>query len=492
MRHVLFCISLLFFFGSCSVSSYSPGKKYAKQQLAEDYSLLKNILEEVHPSLYWYTSPDSINWYFDHYANQIQDSMTEQEFAWKVLAPMVDKIHCGHTSVSMSKAYGRWADGRRFQSFPYYLKVWDDSMAVVRTLIKDSIFAKGTIIRSVNGIGRDSLVKAIFDKLPEDGYANNINFIRMSGNFPYYHRNIFGVSDKYKVEYLDAKGNLAVKDIPAYKPPKDTTKKVTGRKDSIPPRPKAPKRKRTKSFYRSFHVDSSGLFATMEVNAFTKGNLRAFFRRCFKEMKEKNIPNLVLDIRSNSGGRIGLSTLLTKYLSRTSFRVADTVYANSRSLGKYTGHFERKWLNNIQMFFTTRKMKDGKFHLRHFERKCYAANKKYTYKGKVYVLTNGPTFSAATLLANTLKGQEGITLVGEETGGGWHGNNGIMIPEVKLPNTRTRVTMPLFRVVQFQHVPKTGSGVVPDVYIGTNYDALMKGVDHKMKVVERMILEDKQ
>ncbi len=488
MRHVIICFVLLTFISSCGVSSYSPGKKYPSHELLADYNLMREILESKHPSIYWYTNKDSINWYFDNYAAQIKDSMTEQEFAWKILAPMADKIHCGHTSVSMSKAYGRWATGKRFQSFPYYLKVWDDSMAVVRTLLKDSFLAKGTIVRSVNGVSQDSLVKAIFDKLPEDGYANNINFIRMSGNFPYYHRNIFGVSEKYTVEYLDGNGNLLSAEIPAYKPPVDTAKIDSTKKDSIRrPKPRPVKRKRPKTFYRSFSIDSTKRFAVMEVNGFTKGSLRSFFRRSFREMKKQEIPNIIVDLRSNSGGRIGLSTLFTKYLSRTSFRVADSVYANSRTLRPFTKYFENKWLNNGQMFFTTKKHADGKYHLGHFEKKCYKANKKYRYRGNVYVLINGPTFSAASLVAGTLKGQDGITIVGEETGGGWHGNSGIIIPEVKLPYTRTRITVPLFRVVQFCHPPKTGSGVIPDLFIGTNYEALMNGVDYKMKVVQDII-----
>jgi hypothetical protein len=43
--------------------------------------------------------------------------------------------------------------------------------------------------------------------------------------------------------------------------------------------------------------------------------------------------------------------------------------------------------------------------------------------------------------------------------------------------------------VQFNHVPKDGRGVMPDVYIGTNYEALLKGYDKKMRVVMEMIRE---
>ena len=117
----------------------------------------------------------------------------------------------------------------------------------------------------------------------------------------------------------------------------------------------------------------------------------------------------------------------------------------------------------------------------------YHPKTKNYFGGDLYVLINGQTFSASALFCNAIKGQQGITIVGEEAGGGWHGNNGIMIPDITLPNTHLRVRLPLFRLVQYKHVPKDGRGVMPDIYIGTSYDALLKGYDKKMQVVMEMI-----
>jgi C-terminal processing protease CtpA/Prc len=102
-------------------------------------------------------------------------------------------------------------------------------------------------------------------------------------------------------------------------------------------------------------------------------------------------------------------------------------------------------------------------------------------------LIAGNTFSAASLFSNVVKGQPGVVLLGEETGGGWHGNNGILIPDIVLPNTHIKVRLPLFRLVQYRHQPKDGRGIQPDIYIGTNYNALVKGYDYKMKFVMDMI-----
>ena len=478
---------------SCAgTKNYSPAKKYPQRSLREDYSLLREILEKKHPSLYWYTPKDSMNYYFDRYYAAIKDSMTEQQFTWHILAPLVDKINCGHTSVGSSKAYRKWVQGKTLPSFPLYFKVWGDTMAVSGNLNRrDSIFKRGTIVTAVNGLTTRQLIDRIFNYLPQDGYANNLNYIRLSANFPYYHRNIFGLSTKYKVTYLDNKGLQRTTEVPLWAPVRDTTKRPA---DSIkrpkePRPPKVPKEKRLESL-RSFKIDSSGLIATMTLNTFSNGKLRSFFRRSFRKMRQQNVPNLILDVRSNGGGKVMNSTLLTKYLSRTPFKVADSVYAVTHGIGPYGKYIKGSFFNSLEMFFISKKKKDGNYHIGHLERKFYQPKSRNHYNGKVYVLINGPSFSATSLFCNALKGQNDILLVGEETGGGWHGNSGIMIPDIKLPHTKTTVRLPLYRLVQFNHVPKNGTGVVPDWYIGTSYDALIKGYDHKMKEVREHILKE--
>ena len=487
MKSSLVYLSLLFslFIISCTASrNYSPVKKFHKTELRADYTLLKNILEKKHPSLYWYTNKDSMDMYFSRYYNAISDSMTEQQFTWHILSPLVDKIHCGHTSVSMSKAYGKWARGKKLPSFPLFMKIWNDTMAITGSLNrKDSIFKRGTLVTAINGIRNDSLIRFMLNYMPEDGHANNLNYIRLSGNLPYYHRNIFGLSKNYNVNYIDSSGRSRTTVVPLYIPPRDSTKKDSSLK--------AVRLNTSQRLarYRSLVIDSSGKMAVMTLNTFTKGHIRKFFRQSFKNLNKQQVNNLVLDLRSNGGGRVGLSTLLTKYISRKPFRVADSLYTKSKSLRPYTKYIKGRFLNNVELFFITRKRKDGLYHIRHLENKVYYP-KKNKYNGNVYVLINGPTFSAATLFSNTVKNQPGITFLGEETGGGWHGNNGIMIPDITLPNTKTRVRLPLFRLVQYNHMPKTGTGIIPDIYVGTSYDALLKGYDKKMQVVREMILKN--
>ena len=487
-------VSMIVFCGGCASSkkNYTPTKKYAVHELQSDYNLLKDILRQTHPALYWYTAKPNMDAYFDRFYEVIKDSMTEQQFAWLALAPLVNKIYCGHTSVSMSKAYSKWAKAKVTPSFPLYVKFWNDSMVVLANLNakKDSLFTKGVLITAINEIPTQLVVKYMLSFLPQDGAANNVNLHRLSANFPYYHRNIFGLSKSYKVKYIDSTGQAKNALLPLYMPIVDSTlKDSTLLPSAIIPLPRLTRQAKLLR-YRSFNVDSTKKYATLTLHTFSEGRLRKFFRQSFKQLKKQHINNLIIDIRQNGGGKVNMSTLLTKYISKIPFKIADSAYCNIRGLGKYRQYFSGGIFNNIQMYFSSRKGKNGSYHIKSLERHMYSP-KQNKFAGQVYVLVSGPTFSAATLFCNAIKGQAGITLVGEETGGGWYGNSGIIIPSIQLPNTKVRVRMPLYKIVQVYHGQPKGSGVIPDIPVPPSYEAIMKGYDKKMAVVKAIITANK-
>lgn len=473
-----FCLSLFF---SCSVSkNYNPNKKYSKDELQQDYTLLRNILEKKHAALYWYTSKDSMNYYFNAGYQAITDSMTELQFGWKILAPLTSVIHCGHTSFAMSKGWSHFIKNKTIPSFPLFLKVWKDTMMVIGNLNHESQLIKnGSFITAINGIKNADMINYMFHFLVEDGYSENVNYIRLSSDFPYFHRSIFGLYKTYQIDYTDSNGIKKNTLIPYFQSAPDSLKK----------RKKQLKIKLTRSerlqYIRSMEYDSS--FALMTVNSFSKGHLKNFFRRSFREIRQNKTKNLVIDIRANGGGDIIKSVFLTKYLRDKSFKVADTAYAISNTLKPYTKYISSGFFNNIGLFFVTHKEKDAKYHFGYWERHKFYPKQKNHFNGNVFVLTNGLTFSASSLFCNAVKGQKNIKLVGEETGGGWYGNSGIMIPNITLPNTKLRVSLPFFKLVQYDHIPVKGTGVIPDIYVGPDWRDILKAVDTKIQKIKEII-----
>jgi hypothetical protein len=476
-----------------SYKSYDANKKFSRAQLEEDYKILQQILETKHPALTWYTPADSMRHYFDSCFNNIADSMTELQFGWQVVAPLTQKIHCGHTTFGMSKNWLQYVRNKRIPSFPLYLKIWGDTMLVTGNLNpKDSIIKRGYRITSINQVPAKKMLRQMFQYMPTDGYAESVNYIRLSGNFPYFHRNIFGLFKNYRVGYIDSAGNEKTTLLPMFVPVQDTSKKAKPKQPVNRPS-RAERKKQFRESSRKLSIDSSNQTATILLNTFSSGegrHLRRFIKQSFKEIKEKEIKNLIIDLRNNGGGNINLYVLLTKYIRQQPFKVADSAYAVTKTLKPYTQYIQQGWLHNLGLRFFSKKKADGNYHFRYYEKHWYQPKTKNHYDGKLYVITSGPTFSASTLFCNAVKGQSNVTIVGEEAGGGWHGNSGIMIPDITLPNTRIRIRLPLFKIVQFQHAPKDGRGVVPDIEVMPTTESILKMEDRKMKVVLQLIQQN--
>ena len=489
--YLLVCAAA-FLLSACKTTKgvYSPAGKHHPERLREDFQVLRGALTDLHPSPYAYTSKRDLESLFDRCLASLGDSMTEPQFANQVVARAVSAIRCGHTSVSLSKGYTRAMRGVRLPSFPLYVKTWGDTMVVTRNLNRgDSSIRQGDILTSVDGMGPAEIRERVAIHLSTDGFNETLNEIRLSTSFPYYHRNTFGLSKEYRVGFVDSSGKSGMVDIACHFPEKDTVFRKDSDKDSSASRKRPASTKVTKRGY-GLLFEEDGKSAVMEIRGFQHSlAMKGFYRRSFRDIRERSIGHLVIDIRNNGGGNVDNQARLARYLKSEPFRVADTAAAVSESLGKWRRYLSHPLFNGFLLRFFTVRKEDGLHHLRYWERHLNRPKKKYFFKGEVYLLIGGPTFSAASLFAGTLKGQTNVTIVGEETGGGAYSNNGLLIPTLTLPNTGIRVRLPLFRLVPDRDAPSDGKGVIPDIWVRPTVEAVRKGTDRKMEAVRSLIRE---
>jgi hypothetical protein len=487
MKNFFLLFFIAFIGSSCAVSkAYNPSRKFSSAQLEKDYSLFRNSLEETHPSLYWYTSKDSMDFYFNAGKSKLSDSLTEPQFR-KVLSYVVSKIRCGHTSVRSSKAAAEYFDNRS-PSFALFIKAWPDTVIVTANLNrKDTVVTRGAILKSIDGKPITQIVDSLFSFLSADGYNTSHKYQTLSngGSFRNLYASVFGLKQKTPVEFIDTNGRLRSALLNLYNPKADTPKPDL-------PRPKPLSKKERKRLIlqsqRSLHIATVSNTAFMEVNTFTKGNgLRSFFRKSFKQIKKQGIKNLVVDVRGNGGGSVTLSNLLTKYIADKPFSISDSLYALHRT-SEYGKYRSERFFNWLFLQFLTRKRKDGLYHFGLYENKKFKPKTKNHFDGTTYILTGGNTFSAAALFAKSLKPQENVIVVGEETGGGSYGNTAWLIPDVTLPNTGVRFRLPLFRLVIDKDGEK-GHGIIPEEEALPTVKDIRRGADYKMEKVRELIKE---
>ncbi|PZR29528.1 MAG: peptidase S41 [Citrobacter freundii] len=496
MRHLLTLYILIVLTG-CGVakSSFSPNRKYSPEALQKDYSIYRQTLEEAHPGLYWYTSKDSMDYYFEKGRQQLNDSLSEPDFR-KVLAYVTAKINCGHTSVRPSKAYSKYQDTVRIgRIFPLSLKIWQDTAVVAANLNRrDSILKRGTIITSINGMPMNRLVDTLFSYIGTDGYnrTNKYQILSNRGYFGSLYSTLFGYPANYQIGFIDSAGRSGTVLLRPYRPVADTM----ARSQAFPVRPMPqPSRKERKEMrknsVRLLKIDTTTHVAMMDLNSFGRGyGLKKFFRQSFSALKKNHIQNLIIDVRGNGGGSVTNSTLLTKFISDHPFKVADTLYA-VRKRKTYSRYIDNDFFNRLFMTLFAHKGKDGKYHFRYYERHAFKPKKKNHFDGQTYILIGGNSFSATTLFASAVKEQPNVTLVGEETGGGAYGNSAWLIPDMTLPNTGVRFRLPLFRLVIDKNAPKNGKGVQPEISSLPTVDAVRKGIDYKLEKTMQLINENK-
>jgi len=490
-----FC--LLIILSSCSVSksSFSPTKKYSPEQLNKDYAIFRGALEESHPGVYWYTPKEEMDKYFDWGKEQIKDSLNEEGFR-KVLSYVTSKINCGHTVTRASKAFLKYRDTAQ-KIFPFSLKIWagaTDTATVAANLIrKDTALTRGVVVKSIDHRPISTIIDTLCQYISSDGYNVTHKYQTLSnrGGFGAAFTSVFGQKENYFVDYLSADGAERSVTIPVYNPRADTLNRIAiSRFGRIP---RSERKKQIINATRSLRFDSTSNTAFMDLGSFSRGlKLKSFFRTSFKDLKKDKIKNLVIDVRGNGGGSVTNSTFLTKFVIDRKFKVADSLYANTRN-SRYKKYIDGYFFNRLFMIFMTAKKKDNKYHFGYFERHYFKPKNRNHFNGKVYILTGGNSFSATTLFTQAVKPQENVIVVGEETGGGAYGNTAWLIPDLTLPQTRIRVRLPLFRLVIDKNIPKDGHGVQPEVLSLPTTDAIRRGADYKMdKVMELIRIHQQQ
>lgn len=470
---------------ACNVykNSFQAPPKSDPEALKQDLKILYQGLQKYHPSLYAYCTKEELEKSYHLSLQAINDSLTESAFAYRIVAPFIAHIRCGHTSVAVSHRFRKYNQTHPPAGFPLLLKFFGDTMMVSRNLIRtDSILKRGTILLSINGLDSRRLKDELFSSFPMDGYAATVNLARLNNNFPFYHRMVMGVDSPYMIKYLDENNSPKTISVPAYQPGKKI-KNTSVSKTNTPKETPSIRRDRT------LQIDSTSRTAYLYLANFENPlKFHQFIRKSFEKLKIDGIQHLIIDLRTNGGGVIDNEVFLARHLRESRFRVADTAVAISRQFRGYGKYFNNEWINGLILQLFTRKDDNGLFHMTgYWEKREFKPVRNRFFNGKIYILTGGMTFSAASLFCKTMKGQQNVWLIGEETGGSGYANNGLLIPDFVLPNSKIRVRMPLFRLVPDSGAANNGRGVMPDIPISPTSISMKQGYDPVMVTTWSMI-----
>jgi C-terminal processing protease CtpA/Prc len=114
------------------------------------------------------------------------------------------------------------------------------------------------------------------------------------------------------------------------------------------------------------------------------------------------------------------------------------------------------------------------------------------YKGNVYVIINGNSFSASSIIPTKLKATGRAVFVGEETGGAYNGTVAGIFKNYQLPTSKINIRIGLMQVETPHKITPDGYGIIPDVKISPTLEDRLSGKDPELNWVLNQIEKQKE
>lgn len=456
---ILLCIPFL----TETVRPLRTPPKFPVKQLQQDYEIFVQVLKEAHPGLYRYTSKHEFADLFEKTKSRINKEMTEEEF-YKLLMPIIVKIRCGHTKWFRKD---KTDDPYAFHDtglFPLQLYFVDEKAYVIDDYSKISNIPPASEVVAINGKKIPEIRRRINEYLPTDGNVQSFLNEQLNHFFSGYLATYVDHSSAYDITLK--KGNTIFrKTIPGVS------------LNSIHKHAKEKKRLSGLPLRFEYPRPGTGLL-TIERFFIEKNerNFYAFIDSVFLDLKNTATRHLIIDLRNNEGGDENFGGYLYSYLSRHEFQYYRKLTLASNQPFSFTKY---AWVHPAYEAERTKLVKkDGEFLWMGQPYLAIKPKQANAFDGKVYILINGLSFSVTSEFASMVHNHKIATFIGQETGGGYYGDNSGVFAVVTLPNTKLGMGVPL--VGFFTNVsgyPYKDRGIIPEWEVTASVEDILKNKD---------------
>jgi C-terminal processing protease CtpA/Prc len=339
-------------------------------------------------------------------------------------------------------------------------------------------------IVEINGRKAGDLLDRILPKLAADGDVETGKRASLQRNFALNYWLFIEKAGDFTIKARDAAG-------------KTVTAKLAGVTDADRKKNQNPLNAEVQATLNKFNWSSENLglrflkdpdVAQIRIRGFGGKEYPQWMENTFKTLREKGTKALILDLRGNGGGADMYGAMLVSYLTDKPFRYFDHINVKTIS-PSFKEHSDWRAEREAQLradmavnpaggYLVTVKLHPGV---------AEQPPGKYPFLGKVFVLTDGGSFSTTADFCAVTHHLKRATFIGEETGGGYYGNNSGMQTVVTLPNSKARVRVPMYEY--WNAVPGYDGkrrGTRPDHVVETKAANLLSGVDEQLELALRL------
>ena len=403
-------------------------------QMQDDLFQLSEAFASLHSGLQRYATPQELDEVFGEALHQTEEERDAVEF-YRLICEAVAAVHCGHTRALLPGADRRAALERK-GVLPFEVHL-DAGRAWVRRKLDDSLpIDPGTEILSIDGMAVEQILAAAYRRLPADGWIETGKERQLEADFP-------------------ALFVILVDDFARY--PRGYSVGIAGRAEALEVSgiPAAEyERRRSRRSSRpvvDLEIDENRGFGLLSISEFgdppsPEPSFPEALAAGFRRLRESGVRSLVLDLRGNGGGSDEYGALLVSYMADEPFGYFDRIEVTA----DYTGDVEVV-------------ERDGKRLMLSHSGLRVQEPAELRFDGEIYILVDGWTFSTAADVATVAHHNGLATFIGDETGGGYDGNNSGDSDTVVLTNSGFPVRRPKWMYVTANAGHAfPGRGVIPD------------------------------
>ncbi|MGP3779558.1 S41 family peptidase [Halanaerobium saccharolyticum] len=419
------------FFGTYIDVQAAQDKNYSREELVQDLKQIESAIMDENPLIF--ADREELKADFLKSYDLIEDGMTELEF-YRLINPLIADINCGHTNLYISEALEK---NREEKAKFFSLQV---------TLINDELFAlendpesgikAGNKIKAINGLSSKKIIEKLIENISGDGDGEAKQRYIISNYFNSRFYDFVDNSEEFKIEYLDQDGDQITANLKAEQ---NSSYNLTSWSLHF-------------AGYRDGNYYDNQIFndyALLDLNVFMQEDEEKFddfLEAFFLEIKEKEVPNLVIDLRGNFGANPFMSKTLLSYL-----------------VNKETSYFtnDLPFLQRLLGFADPIEAAENNF------------------EGEIVLLTDGSNFSTAAHFAAFFKYNKLGTIVGSETGGSYVCTDSSK--DLVLSNTRMRLHYStLVYELAVEGLPKN-IGIKPDIVVKREINNLLNKKDPQLE-----------
>lgn len=387
---IIYAVLVLFL---CSTAF---GQKLSPAQQISDFDDLCSKLESVHPDLYLYRSKKE----YENNKMKIKASMTDSikisDFYLKI-APFIANIKDGHSMMlppitSDFVSYVK-KDGK---TMPLRIKAVENVFVVDYPIVMNSGFNEGDTIFSINGVDSKDILKKAYDLWGSEK-DNGIKEAAVNTYLSLLFWHMYRWDDSYV--FMVKHGNTIEK------------KHLEGVPQSMAMKVRRERLSKNKPESFSCKFSSDYTQATLIIrNVYNEKALKEFCDSVFKEINYRKIPEIIIDMRNNTGGSSQCVERLISYFPHPEY----VLYSKSQiKVSTYSKAYNKE--RHPEIYSQICNIPDGELFV--VKESLIEDNRKEAnlYRGKIIVLVNNKTYSGASSFAHVMN-KLGIASVEGETG----------------------------------------------------------------------------